>query len=157
MRCGLECCTGEFVLIQDADLELDPREYHSLIEPIVRGDADVVYGSRYLDNQQPADSWLHRFANRAITETSNLFTGLRLSDMETCYKAFRRDVIRGLKLRQNRFGFEPEVTARLARRRYRIVETPIAYNARGYAAGKKIGVLDAFSALYCIVRYGIAD
>ena len=157
LRAGFAAAEGDVVIIQDADLEYDPADIVRVIQPIVQGEADVVYGSRYLSDEPAGDSWLHRFGNRAITETSNLFTGLRLSDMETCYKAFRREVIRGLKLRQNRFGFEPEITARLARRKYRIAETPISYNARDYAAGKKIGIRDAFNALYCIVRYGIAD
>ena len=157
LRAGFAAAEGDVVIIQDADLEYDPADIVCVVKPIVLGEADVVYGSRYLGNEPPGDSWLHRFGNRAITETSNLFTGLRLSDMETCYKAFRREVIRGLKLRQNRFGFEPEITARLARRQVRIVETPVRYNARDYAEGKKIGIRDAFNALYCIVRYGMAE
>ena len=157
LRAGFAASQGDVIVIQDADLEYAPRDILQVVKPIVLGDADVVYGSRYFKSQQPGDSWAHRFANRTLTEVSNLFTGLRLTDMETCYKAFRRDVIRGLELKQNRFGFEPEVTAKLARRRYRVSETAVSYNARGYAAGKKIGIRDAFNALYCIVRYGMGD
>jgi glycosyltransferase involved in cell wall biosynthesis len=157
LRTGFAAATGDVVVVQDADLEYDPRDIPAVIHPIVADEADVVYGSRFLGDEPQDESFCHRLINRVFTESSNLFTGLRLTDMETCYKAFRRDVLRELKLRQNRFGFEPEVTAKLARRKYRIAERRITYNARGYAQGKKIGIRDAFNALYCIVRYGIAD
>lgn len=157
LRSGFAAATGEIVVVQDADLEYDPRDIPGLLAPILAGEADVVYGSRFL-HETPVDrSWLHRFGNGLLTRTSNLLTGLALTDMETCYKAFRRETLAGLPLRQNRFGFEPEITARLARRGYRFAERPIGYSARTYAEGKKIGLKDAFNALYCIVRYGLFD
>jgi glycosyltransferase involved in cell wall biosynthesis len=157
LRSGFEVATGDVVVVQDADLEYDPRDILSVVEPIVTDEVDVVYGSRFLGDEPQDPSLAHRFLNRTLTVSSNLFTGLRLTDMETCYKAFRREVIQGVPLRQNRFGFEPEVTAKLARRGYQVVERPIRYDARGYAEGKKIGIRDLFNALYCIFRYGIAD
>jgi glycosyltransferase involved in cell wall biosynthesis len=157
LRTGFEHATGDVVVVQDADLEYDPRDILKLLPPLVRGECDVVYGSRFLHERPHDKSLVHRFGNWLLTTASNLFTGLRITDMETCYKAFRRDVIQGLPIRQNRFGFEPEVTAKLARRKCRVVEVPISYNARSFAEGKKIGVKDLFNALWCIVRYGIAD
>ena len=155
LRTGFAAATGDVVLVQDADLEYDPRDYPQLIRPLIEGEADVVYGSRFLGEHPQDPSWLHRLGNGVLTRASNWFTGLRLTDMETCYKAFRRDVLRNLRICQNRFGFEPEVTAKLARRRARIVEVPITYAARSYAEGKKIGLKDACNAFYCIVRYGL--
>lgn len=155
LRTGFAAATGDVVLVQDADLEYDPRDYPQLIRPLLAGEADVVYGSRFLGEHPQDPSWLHRVGNGLLTRASNWFTGLRLTDMETCYKAFRRDVLRNLQICQNRFGFEPEVTAKLARRRARIVEVPITYAARSYAEGKKIGLKDACNAFYCIVRYGL--
>ncbi len=145
------------VVVQDADLEYDPRDFPRVLRPIVLGQADVVYGSRFLGDEHQDPSWLHRLGNGMLTKASNLFTGLRLTDMETCYKAFRRDVLSDIRISQNRFGFEPEVTAKLARRQARIMEVPISYDSRGYEEGKKIGVKDAVNALYCIVRYGLRD
>jgi glycosyltransferase involved in cell wall biosynthesis len=157
LRTGFEQATGSIVVVQDADLEYDPRDILKLLPPLLRGEADVVYGSRFL-HQRPQDkSAVHRLGNWLLTTASNVFTGLRITDMETCYKAFRRDVIQGLPIRQNRFGFEPEVTAKLARRKCRVVEVPITYNARSFAEGKKIGIKDLFNALWCILRYGRAD
>lgn len=158
LRTALSHARGDVVLIQDADLEYDPSDYAKLLDPIHAGEADVVYGSRFLENAAEQDpSWLHRFGNRMLTRASNLTTGLRLTDMETCYKAFRRDALRGMWLRENRFGFEPEITAKLARRGCRFKEVPIAYDGRGWEEGKKIGPRDAVRALWCILRYGWAD
>jgi glycosyltransferase involved in cell wall biosynthesis len=153
LRTGFAAATGDVVLIQDADLEYDPRDFPRLLQPILEGRADVVYGSRFSGNVRQDPSRLHRFGNKLLTGASNLLTGLRLTDMETCYKVFRRDVLRGLQICQDRFGFEPEVTAKLARRRARIVEVPITYHARSYIEGKKIGVKDALNALLCIMWY----
>lgn len=161
LRTGFRRATGNVVVVQDADLEYDPRDIVQLIKPLVLGKADVVYGSRFL--YLPADagsagaSRIHRLGNRLLTKLSNLLTGLRVTDMETCYKAFRRDVLQSFEIKQNRFGFEPEVTARIARRKYSIAEVPIRYTPRGYAEGKKIGLADLFNALYCILRYGLSD
>ena len=157
LRSGFAVATGQVIVVQDADLEYDPRDIENVIRPIVAGDADVSYGSRYLYRRSSDRSFLHRMANRALTTASNLFTGLRLTDMETCHKAFRANVIRDLPLKQDRFGFEPEVTAKLARRKYRVTETPSSYKPRSYAQGKKIGLRDALNAIYCIARYGLAD
>ncbi len=153
LRTGFAAATGNVIVVQDADLEYDPRDFPQLLRPILDGHADAVYGSRFLGDVPRDPSWLHRFGNSLLTRTSNLFTGLRLTDMETCYKAFRREVLRGVQICQNRFGFEPEITAKLARRGARVVEVPIHYQARSYTEGKKIGLRDALNALYCIVRY----
>lgn len=155
LRTGFANASGDVIVVQDADLEYDPRDFLKLLEPIIRGEADVVYGSRFRGAQQQDPSWLHRLGNGLLTRASNLTTGFRLSDMETCYKAFRRDMLAGLEIRQNRFGFEPEITAKLARRGARVREVPISYDSRGYDAGKKIGVRDAINAFYCILRYGL--
>jgi len=157
LRAAIEHAQGDVLLIQDADLEYDPAEYAKLLGPIERGEADVVYGSRFLENAEQDPSWLHRLGNRMLTLASNLTTGLRLTDMETCYKVFRREALRGMVLRENRFGFEPEFTAKLARRKCRIVELPISYNCRSYEDGKKIGMRDGLRALWCIVRYAWCD
>jgi len=144
---------GDVVLIQDADLEYDPRDYPQLLAPLERGEAEVVYGSRFLENAEQDPSRLHRFGNRLLTALSNHMTGHRLTDMETCYKVFRREILDGLEIEQDRFGFEPEFTAKLARQGHRIVEVPIAYHSRGYDEGKKIGLRDAANALWCIAKY----
>lgn len=157
LRSGFSIATGDVVVVQDADLEYDPGDILPLLEPIISNEADVVFGSRFLGDVPQDPSFLHRFGNGLLTRASNLFTGLKLTDMETCHKAFRRSVLRTVTIRQKRFGFEPEVTAKIARRRYRIAELPVSYHARGYEEGKKIGFRDAINALYCIVRYGLAD
>jgi glycosyltransferase involved in cell wall biosynthesis len=157
LRTAFRRATGDVIVVQDADLEYDPRDILPLLQPIVEGTADVVYGSRFIGASQQDTSWLHRTGNRLLTWASNSTTGLQLTDMETCYKAFRREVLQSFEIEQNRFGFEPEVTAKLARRGARIDERPIRYAARGYADGKKIGVRDLFNALYCIVRYSRRD
>lgn len=157
LRTAMQHAEGDVLLIQDADLEYNPADYEKLLEPLRRREADVVYGSRFLANAEQDPSWLHRFGNRALTAASNLTTGQRLTDMETCYKVFRRDALRGMVLRENRFGFEPEITAKLARRGCRIVECPVSYDSRGYEEGKKIGVRDGLRALWCILRYAWMD
>lgn len=157
LRTGFAAATGDVVVVQDADLEYDPRDFPHLLRPILAGEADVVYGSRFLGGTRQDPSWLHRFGNGLLTGASNLFTGWQLTDMETCYKAFRRDMLRGIEIRQNRFGFEPEITAKLSRRGARLREVPISYQGRGYEEGKKIGMRDALNAFYCIVRYGLRD
>jgi len=157
LRTGFGHASGDVVVVQDADLEYDPRDILPLLQPILSQEADVVYGSRFLSEKPQHSSILHQLLNATLTKTSNLLNGLKLTDMETCYKVFRRDVLSKFEIQQNRFGFEPEVTAKLARRKCRIVERPIHYAARSYAEGKKIGVKDLFNAIWCIVRYGLCD
>ncbi|MFO0823695.1 MAG: glycosyltransferase family 2 protein [Gemmataceae bacterium] len=162
LREGFKHCTGDLVIVQDADWEYDPAEYPKLIQPIVEGRADVVIGSRFIGESHRVLYYWHSVANKALTMMSNWFTNLNLTDMETCYKVFRREVIQGMKLKSNRFGFEPEVTAKIARKRkgqpkWRIFEVPISYSGRTYEEGKKIGLKDAFQAFYCIVRFWLAD
>ncbi len=157
LRTALGHARGDIVIVQDADLEYSPADFSRLIEPIQRGEADVVYGSRFRENAQQDPSWLHRLGNRMLTMASNLTTGLQLTDMETCYKAIRRGALRGMVLRENRFGFEPEITAKLARRGARFQEVAIQYNSRGWDEGKKIGMKDALRALWCILRYAWVD
>ena len=154
LRTGFRHASGDVVVVQDADLEYDPRDILPVIRPIVENQADTVFGSRFLGETPQDKSLVHRGGNWLLTTASNWLTGLNLTDMETCYKAFRRDVIRQIEIQQNRFGFEPEVTAKLARLKCRIREVPIRYQARGYAEGKKIGIQDLFNAVWCIVRYG---
>ncbi len=158
LREGFRRATGDVVVVQDADLEYDPAEYPRLIQPIIEDKADVVYGSRFIGERHRVLYFWHSVANKALTTLSNMFTNLNLTDMETCYKVFRREVIQGLKLRSNRFGFEPEITAKIAKRRkgqppWRVYEVPISYAGRTYEEGKKIRLKDAFNALFCIIRY----
>jgi glycosyltransferase involved in cell wall biosynthesis len=157
LRTAFRRASGDVIVVQDADLEYDPRDILPLVRPIVTGQADVVYGSRYLGPEAQDGSRIHRLGNRLLTAASNCLTGLTLTDMETCYKAFRREVLQSFEIQQNRFGFEPEVTAKIARRKFRVGEVPIRYAARSYAQGKKIGLGDLFSTLWCIARYGLRD
>lgn len=157
LRVGFEAATGDFVLIQDADLEYDPNDYPKLLAPLLDGRADVVYGSRFAGETRRVHLFWHELGNRFLTFLSNMFTNLNLTDMETCYKVFRADVIKGLKLKSERFGIEPEITAKIAKMRYRVYEVPISYSGRSYAEGKKIGVRDGVEALWCIVRYSMLD
>ena len=154
LRTGFEKVTGEVVVIQDADIEYNPEEYHRLIKPILDGRADVVYGSRFLtaDEHRVLLFW-HSVGNKFLTLLSNMLTNLNLTDMETCYKMFRTDVLRGLRLEQDRFGFEPEFTAKIARKRWRIYEIGISYSGRDYTEGKKIGWKDGVWALWCVLKY----
>jgi glycosyltransferase involved in cell wall biosynthesis len=156
IRTGLEHSTGDMVIIQDADLEYDPAEYPKLVKPIVEGRADVVYGSRFAGGEEHRVLYFwHYLGNRFLTLMSNMFTNLNLSDMETCYKVFRADIIKGIKLEQNRFGFEPEITAKVARAECRIFEVGISYSGRTYTEGKKIGWKDGVQAIWCIIKYRI--
>lgn len=160
VRTGLSAATGNVVIVQDADLEYDPAEIPRLLQPIVEGRADVVFGSRFLGDQPHRVLYFwHYLGNKFLTLLSNCFTNLNLTDMETCYKLFTREVAQDVapRLKQNRFGFEPEITARIARRRYRVFEMSISYHGRTYEQGKKIGWRDGVKALWCIVRYGLAD
>ncbi len=157
LRRGFEVARGNIVIVQDADLEYDPTEYLRLIKPIEDGVADAVYGSRFLGGTHRVLFFWHYMGNRLLTLLSNICTNLNLSDMETCYKAMRREVLTGLKLSSNRFGFEPEITAKLARKGARIFEMPISYYGRNYSAGKKITWRDGLAALYWVVRYRICD
>jgi glycosyltransferase involved in cell wall biosynthesis len=160
VRTGFLAATGNVVIVQDADLEYDPSEIPRLLQPIVEGEADVVFGSRFLgDRPHRVLYFWHYLGNRFLTTLSNCFTNLNLTDMETCYKLFRREVLQEIapRLKQNRFGFEPEITARVARQRCRIFELGVSYHGRTYEEGKKIGWRDGFNALWCIVRYGLGD
>jgi len=168
LRTGFAHAKGQIVIVQDADLEYDPAQYPQLIAPIIEGKADVVYGSRFIGESHRVLHFWHSLANRFLTLLSNFFTDLNLTDMEVCYKVFRREVIQNITLKSNRFGFEPEVTAKVSRfivpplegrpsRRCRIYEMPVSYDGRDYRDGKKIGWKDGVQALYCILRYGLAD
>jgi glycosyltransferase involved in cell wall biosynthesis len=156
VRAGFAAATGEVVLVQDADLEYNPADYPTLLEPIVSGKADAVFGSRFMGGRPHRVLYFwHLVGNRFLTLLSNMFTNLNLTDVETCYKAFRADVIKNLDLREDRFGFEPEVTAKLAKARCRIYEVGISYDGRTYSEGKKVNWKDGFHAIYAILRYNL--
>jgi len=157
LRTGFEAATGDIVIIQDADLEYDPREYPVLLEPILDGRADIVYGSRFLGGPHRVLFFWHYLGNKFLTLLSNALTNLNLTDMETCYKVFRREVLSDIQLKSNRFGFEPEFTAKIAKKEFRIYETSISYSGRTYAEGKKIGWKDGVKAIFAIIWFRFFD
>lgn len=157
LRTGFAAVTGDIAIVQDADLEYDPQEFPLLIKPITDGRADVVFGSRFVGNQpHRVVYYWHMVGNKFLTTLSNMLTNINLTDMETCYKAFRREVIQSVRIEENRFGFEPEITAKVARMGCRIYEVGISYYGRTYKEGKKIGWKDGFRAIYCIVKYNLS-
>ena len=157
LRTGFAAVAGDIVVVQDADLEYDPAEYPNLIQPILAHKADVVFGSRFLGGPHRVLLFWHSVGNRVLTMLSNMFTDLNLTDMETCYKVFRADILRKITLRENRFGFEPEFTAKVGKGRFRVFEVPISYSGRDYSEGKKIGWKDGIAAIYFILKYGFFD
>ena len=157
LRTGFQSVSGHIVIIQDADLEYDPKEYPLLLEPILDGRADVVYGSRFLGGPHRVLFFWHYLGNKFLTLLSNMLTNLNLTDMETCYKVFKKEVLHEIKIKSNRFGFEPEFTAKVAKKNFRIYETPISYSGRTYAEGKKIGWKDGIKAIFAILWFRFFD
>ena len=156
LRSGFRAVTGDIVIVQDADLEYDPQEFSIVIEPILEGKADVVYGSRFNGGQpHRVVYYWHMVGNRFLTTLSNMLTNINLTDMETCYKAFRREIIQAVQIEENRFGFEPEITAKISRMECKIYEVGISYYGRTYKEGKKIGWKDGFQAIFCILKYNL--
>lgn len=156
IRTGIKAATGSIVIIQDTDLEYDPNEIPRVIQPILDEKADVVYGSRFMGgNPHRVVYFWHMVGNKFLTTLSNIFTNINLTDMETCYKAFKTEIIQSINLKENRFGFEPEITAKIAKKKYRIYEVGIPYYGRTYEEGKKIGWKDGFRALWCILKYNL--
>ncbi len=154
IRTAVKNATGDYIIIQDADLEYDPSDIKRLIQKAQEG-YDVIYGSRFLNGKPEGENSIHYLGNRLLTYISNIFSGLDLTDMETCYKMIKRDIFSQIEIEENRFGIEPELTAKIARNKYRITEVPISYRARNYREGKKIGIKDAVRTVYCIIKYNL--
>jgi glycosyltransferase involved in cell wall biosynthesis len=156
LRSGIKAATGDIIIVQDTDLEYDPNEIPMVIQPILDGKADVVFGSRFMGGQPHRVVYFwHMVGNKILTTISNMFTNINLTDIETCYKAFKREILQSIEIEENRFGFEPEITVKVAKKRARIYEVGISYSGRTYSEGKKINWKDGFRAIYCILKYGL--